>query len=171
MNINSIAESVVATLIAAVLIGAAVWLYSWLRNCRLEAQLTNAINPNGAGVRHMQIDVPVRHEQLVKLEESLEALCELLRLDTQCIWTKHFQTCLATVRELIGSGFDQTALHDLSSSIRYVFGGMGSFNDYMPIMNTKESSAWYQKHGNPEEVIGIVYSQAMDLIVVGERNG
>jgi hypothetical protein len=119
----------------------------------------------------MQIDASVRREQLKKLEESLELLCELLQLDSQCTWTKHFQTCLATARELLASGFDQTALNDLSSSIRYVFGGMGSFNDYVPIMNTKESSVWYQKHGNPEKVIGIVYSKAMDLIVVGEQNG
>lgn len=50
MNTVSIAENVLAALISAALLGAAVWLYSWLRNLRLEAQLTEAINPNGVGV-------------------------------------------------------------------------------------------------------------------------
>lgn len=48
---------------------------------------------------------------------------------------------------------------------------MGSFNDYMPIMNTKESSAWYQRHSNPENVIRTVFDTAVKLMVVSERHG
>jgi hypothetical protein len=47
MNMVSVAENVLAALISAAFLGVLAWLYSWLRNLRLEAQLTNAIDPNG----------------------------------------------------------------------------------------------------------------------------
>lgn len=118
----------------------------------------------------MPIDSSIRREQLMKLAASLEALCKLLQLDSQCTWTKHFQACLAATQALLASGFDQAALHDLSSAIRRVFAGMGSFNDYVPITTTSEFSAWSQQFGDPEKVIGAVYGQAMDLIAVGPLN-
>jgi hypothetical protein len=29
----------------------------------------------------------------------------------------------------------------------------------------------YQKYGNPEKVIGLVYNAALNLMVIGERHG
>lgn len=50
MNFCSIGESFVSTVLSAAFIAAAAWVYSWVRNLRLEAQLSDAINPNGVGV-------------------------------------------------------------------------------------------------------------------------
>ena len=119
----------------------------------------------------MTIDLSVRKEQLATLERALQSLCELLRLDPRCHWRNHFERCLETTSRLLQSGFDQADLNALSGSVRMVFGGMGSFNDYVPIMNTKASSTWYQAHGNPDKAIGAVYENALALMVIGERHG
>ncbi|MFW2478876.1 MAG: DUF6966 domain-containing protein [Lentimonas sp.] len=119
----------------------------------------------------MTIEISVRNQQLQALQNVLVPLCELLRLDKPTYWLAHFARCLQTTDQLLLNGFDQAALNELSLSVRSVFGGMGSFNDYVPIMNTKESSAWYQKYGNPEKVIGLVYNAALNLMVIGERHG
>ena len=119
----------------------------------------------------MQITHSQRRAQLQELEKSLVILCELLQLDRRCHWLPHFERCLHTTRRLLADGFEQSELNDLSGAVRSVFGGMGSFNDYMPIMNTKESSAWYQRHSNPENVIRSVFDTAVKLMVVSERHG
>lgn len=113
----------------------------------------------------MTIDLTLRTQQLESLQSALAALCELLRLDTPTHWLSHFERCLHTTDQLIAQGFDQTSLNELSRSVRQVFGGMGSFNDYIPVMNTKESSAWYQKHGSPEAITNLVYDSALCLMV------
>jgi len=50
VNTSGIAENVLAAIIAAALLTLVLRLYSWLRNLRLEAQLKEAIDPNGVGV-------------------------------------------------------------------------------------------------------------------------
>ncbi len=119
----------------------------------------------------MQSTFTSRESQLRELEQALKLLCELLRLDPACRWRSHFERCLEAASRLLHQGFEQSDLNELSGSVRHVFGGMGSFNDYVPVMNTKESSAWYQKCGNPDKVIGLVYEKALGLMVVGERHG
>ncbi|VXC07759.1 conserved hypothetical protein [Pseudomonas sp. 8AS] len=119
----------------------------------------------------MTIDISVRTQQLEELQKALMPLCELLRLDKPTYWLAHFEHCLQTTDQFLAHGFDQTSLNELSISVRNVFGGMGSFNDYVPPMKTKESSAWYQKYDNPENIIGLVYSNALNLMVVGVCHG
>ncbi|MCJ8169295.1 DUF6966 domain-containing protein [Atopomonas sediminilitoris] len=119
----------------------------------------------------MTIEVSVRIQQLEELQKALMPLCELLRLDKPTYWLAHFERCLQTTDHFLANGFDQASLNEFSISVRNVFGGMGSFNDYVPPMNTKESSAWYQKYGNPENIISLVYKNALNLMVIGVCHG
>lgn len=118
----------------------------------------------------MKISSSTRKQQLVQLQKALVILCDLLRLDKSTYWLVHFERCLKTTDDLLVNGFDQPALNEHSLSVRSVYGGMGSFNDYMPVMHTKESSVWYHKHGEPERIFQIVYNSAFNLMVVDEHN-
>ncbi len=119
----------------------------------------------------MTIEISVRIQQLEELQKALMPLCELLRLDKPTYWLAHFERCLQTTDHFLANGFDQASLNEFSISVRNVFGGMGSFNDYVPPMNTKESSAWYQKYGNPENIISLAYKNALNLMVIGVCHG
>ena len=79
--------------------------------------------------------MPERRAQLETLQSELRALVELLRLDADCPWTRHFESCLSRAELLPNSAPDQETLNALSSSVMHVFGGMGSFNDYAPWRN------------------------------------
>lgn len=73
-----------------------------------------------------------RSEQLSLLIENLRAMISLLDLDSSCIWAPHFKKSLKDAIDLSKSPLNQNDLAALSSSIRSVYGGMGSFNDYFP---------------------------------------
>ena len=73
-----------------------------------------------------------RSTQLKHLTDSLAQLCAVLALDTACQWQRHFATCLQQARELGGSPLEQSTLNALSARVMSVYGGMGSFNDYVP---------------------------------------
>lgn len=98
-----------------------------------------------------------RKSQLSNLKVELENLVGILRKDSGCTWLKHFEHCLESADILLENGFEQDQLNDLSTKIRSVYGGMGSFNDYVPPPNT-----W----GN-NEYSGKVYDAAMELKVIG----
>jgi len=46
MNFCNVSENLVSTILSAAIIAAVAWIYSFVRNLRLEAQLSDAINPN-----------------------------------------------------------------------------------------------------------------------------
>ena len=50
MNFCNVTENLVSTILSAAIIAAVAWIYSFIRNLRLEAQLSDAINPNGVDV-------------------------------------------------------------------------------------------------------------------------
>ena len=79
--------------------------------------------------------MPDRRTQLERLEAELVALVEILRLDPRCQWTSHFESCLSGAKLLSAGNPSQDELNELSGSVMYVFGGMGSFNDYAPWQN------------------------------------
>ncbi|WP_143704008.1 MULTISPECIES: hypothetical protein [Luteimonas] len=54
MDIISLLADVSKSLVAAAVLGAIAWIYSWLRNKRLERQLAQLINANGVGVTYSQ---------------------------------------------------------------------------------------------------------------------
>jgi hypothetical protein len=72
-----------------------------------------------------------RASQLKALASSLALLVDLLEKDPSCTWTRHFLRSLETARELQAKGFTQAQLNELSGSVRCVYAGMGSFNDYI----------------------------------------
>jgi len=50
LSLNNLVEGCIYTIISAGFIAIMVWIYSWIRNRRLESSLAKAINPNGIGV-------------------------------------------------------------------------------------------------------------------------
>jgi len=103
--------------------------------------------------------MPDRRAQLASLQRHLRALIALLRLDPECPWTRHFESCLSRAELLANGAPDQKALNALSGSVMHVFGGMGSFNDYAP---------W--RHGQVirgmealDAASGAVYDAALEL--------
>jgi len=75
-----------------------------------------------------------RPVQLQKLVTDLSDLMAILALDPQCQWTRHFSECLSTAKWLSSAGASPQQLNQLSGSVMSVFGGMGSFNDYAPVL-------------------------------------
>src|SRR5690242_4874457 len=73
-----------------------------------------------------------RSHQLEELVESLGELVAILKNDENCRWIIHFERCLERGRNLMNTGAIQSDLNDLSVSVMRVYGGMGSFNDYIP---------------------------------------
>ena len=76
-----------------------------------------------------------RHAQLEKLAICLAELVDILRRDPRCQWTRHFESCLISAELLAAGNPSQSEINELSGSVMYVFGGMGSFNDYAPWQN------------------------------------
>jgi hypothetical protein len=103
---------------------------------------------------------PSREAELHALVQSLTKLVEILRKDNECNWLHGFEGALMRAKEL--DPMDQDSLSSLSASIMSVYGGMGSFGDYMP-------TNWE----NPKEMkefdlcSGAVYDNALKLRVIG----
>lgn len=97
-------------------------------------------------------------EQLITLKVELEKLVAILRQDEACTWFPHFDRYLARTTYLLEAGFEQNQLNELSSSIRSVYGGMGSFNDYVP-----PKGLWGE-----QKFADHVWDAAMALKITGE---
>ncbi|MCG1041483.1 hypothetical protein KQH60_02415 [Mycetohabitans sp. B8] len=69
---------------------------------------------------------------LNQLADTLLRLVNLLALDPSCQWVHKFKLDLEQVNRLKEMSFNSSDLANLSASIRQVYGGMGSFNDYEP---------------------------------------
>ncbi|MEN5426216.1 hypothetical protein ABE522_07585 [Stenotrophomonas pennii] len=107
-----------------------------------------------------------RAAQLDELTKELSALCDLLAHDSECEWRRHFVFCLQQAEALAATPLDQPSLNRLSGSVMSVFGGMGSFNDYVPF-----------KHGRLiagmealDEASGRVYQAGLALRVIAARD-
>jgi hypothetical protein len=113
----------------------------------------------------------MRQKQLTRLTESLRRLVYILRLDNSCQWRKHFETQLAIAEQLLAEGFTQDQLAELSSSICFVFSGMGSFNDYFPGRYDAATGRYTPLPGSEdfEAVSQAVAEQAFELRVIGSR--
>ncbi|WP_428825190.1 DUF6966 domain-containing protein [Azonexus sp. IMCC34842] len=108
-----------------------------------------------------------RSGQLNALIASLSELVEFLSLDQNCQWRRHFEYCLSRANDLKVLGFEQSQLNELSGSIRSVFGGMGSFNDYAPLAaNPNGSFSVVPGMEHLERFSGKVYESALALMVV-----
>jgi hypothetical protein len=77
----------------------------------------------------------MRRDKVKILDElvgELEKIVSLLRSDTIGSWTRGFEGFLAEGLELQKVGYPDRGIRDLCGSVRSVYGGMGSFNDYFP---------------------------------------
>ncbi len=111
-----------------------------------------------------------RTRQLGRLIESLAELVSILRLDAECQWTAHFERVLHEGRNLAKS-FSQEQLSLYSSSVMFVYAGMGSFSDYAPSRYDPETGKFMQIAGTEmcEVLSASVYEGALELRVVGRR--
>ena len=112
-----------------------------------------------------------RLDQLTSLRDALQRLVEVLECDPDCQWRNHFANCLEEAQYLLIHGFEQSALNDLSGSIRQVYGGSGSFSDYAPLGYDPESGTWKLLPGAEafSEASGEVYRWADELRVIGKH--
>jgi hypothetical protein len=110
-----------------------------------------------------------RRSQLLGLIAALGTLVQLLEQDSHCQWTGHFAGCLSRAETLRDDGFDQGALNLLSASLRSVYGGMGSFNDYVPARVDRETGQVALIWGMEafERAASAVYDASMELVVIG----
>jgi hypothetical protein len=103
--------------------------------------------------------MPDRRAQLEDLQTHLTALVLMLRLDSRCQWTRHFEACLHRAESLAAGTPEQDELSTLSGSVMNVFGGMGSFNDYAPWQNGRNIPGMEAL----SDVSGAVYHSALAL--------
>lgn len=112
-----------------------------------------------------------RSAQLDSLAVSLMELTQILSFDPQCQWRRHFEQCLATTRQLKATEFPQNQLNELSGSVRSVFGGMGSFNDYAPVtLSQCGSVSVIRGMEHLDQIAGQVHENALALMVVEGNN-
>jgi hypothetical protein len=109
----------------------------------------------------------MKNDELVqKLQDSLQRLTALLRLDPECQWTSKFESAIAVCQKLKVNGCSQSDLGALSNSITYVYQGMGSFNDYAPTTYDRKSGRCSPIPGTEdyESVAAEVFERAKSLI-------
>jgi hypothetical protein len=117
----------------------------------------------------MKPSLDERENQLKELIRALRALVSCIKHDTSCQWIAHFDRCLANAESLHGAGFRQSDLNALSSQVRQVSAGSGSFSDYVP-------GTWDEKSGRIVAIPGMedfeqasqdAYRWADELRIVG----
>jgi hypothetical protein len=107
-------------------------------------------------------------KQLEKLITSLGELVTILSNDPSCQWQKNFSTALSRAKQLKSVGYDQNDLNELSNSIREVFCGSDSFNDYLPgtFDSTTNEFTMYSGMEQLVKVSGIVHDCTLELMVI-----
>ena len=116
------------------------------------------------------ISLAERRSQLIKLLDALVGLIGILDNDPNCQWLRHFRSCHSEGQRLL-EDFSQEDLNVLSARVNSVYGGMGSFNDYVP--PGRESKGRHIIDPNFRKLSkfsGLVYECAFKLRVVGERD-
>jgi hypothetical protein len=109
-----------------------------------------------------------RHEQLEILHAHLGELVSVLAQDPLCQWRKHFVACQQQAAALLSHGFTQSVLNELSGSVNHVYGGAGSFNDYVPVRAQADGTfGFIAGMDGLNELSGNVYDSALALRVVG----
>lgn len=97
-------------------------------------------------------------DNLDQLIQSLTAIIDLMRQEDDCHWLQGFEGFLLSAGQL-KQGYTQDDLIGLYASISSVYGGMGSFNDYIPDKDG-EIAPW----ANDFDLLrSLVYEQAFAL--------
>ncbi|WP_394004682.1 DUF6966 domain-containing protein [Luteimonas sp. WGS1318] len=103
--------------------------------------------------------MPDRRPHLEPLQIALRARVEGQCVDADCLWTRHFESCLSHAERLANSAPNQHALDALSGSVMHVVSGMGSFNDDMRWRNGQAIRGMEA----PDTASGAVYDAALEL--------
>ncbi|WP_408265267.1 DUF6966 domain-containing protein [Paraburkholderia sediminicola] len=105
---------------------------------------------------------------LDQLIDALASLVALLALDPGCQWRRKFESDLAIGRHLKDGAVGTVDLAALSASVRHVYGGMGSFNDYAPVIYDAATRRYAPIPGTEDfdSIRGRVFDLALALIVV-----
>lgn len=99
----------------------------------------------------------IKRDALLALSSALNDLIFLLRLDTKCPWTLKFEADCVTANELLENGFSDDELMQLVVSIKYVYQGMGSFNDYSPGITSNGMDAHFLiRHQSAKVVVALL---------------
>jgi hypothetical protein len=108
-------------------------------------------------------------QTLEQLVHALKKLVDILRLDPNCPWTAKFENDLANGFELLNGKYRDDDLRSFSSSIRHVFQGMGSFNDYSPAMYDSSTGRYTPIAGTEdfEKITREVFDLSIKLISTG----
>ncbi|RUL62029.1 hypothetical protein EKH79_14030 [Dyella dinghuensis] len=108
-----------------------------------------------------------RREQLEELNVRLGELLLVLTQDPLCQWHKHFAKCQQRAAFLLSQGFTQSDLNELSGSVKHVYGGAGSFNDYAPVRaNADGSFGIIAGMDHLSELSSKVYDSALAIRVI-----
>lgn len=74
-------------------------------------------------------------EILRDLIRDLSRMVQILKQDSRCSWTRGFEGLLDEAIELRENGCPEQLFRDFCGSVRHILsGGMGSFNDFFPMM-------------------------------------
>lgn len=114
--------------------------------------------------RNVHADRTIEMKKFTELDQLIEALVRLLSLlalDPECQWTHKFSSNLAWARQLQSGQVSASDLANLSSSIRHVYGGMDSFNDYAPVAYELGTRSYISIPG--AEDFDMVRSEVFDL--------
>lgn len=105
---------------------------------------------------------------LDQLIDALTSLVALLALDSGCQWERQIESGLATALDLKDAEIGTTDLVALSASVRHVYGGMGSFNDYAPVIYDAATRRYARIPGTEDfdDIRGRVFDLALALIAV-----
>ncbi|MCG1046298.1 hypothetical protein IHE31_06155 [Mycetohabitans rhizoxinica] len=106
---------------------------------------------------------------LDQLADTLLRLVNLLTLDPSCQWVHKFKLDLEQANRLKAMSFNSSDLAKLSASIRHVYGGMGSFNDYEPTWYDSATGRYVPIKGTEDfdMLRKKVFDLAIALITVG----
>jgi hypothetical protein len=109
-----------------------------------------------------------RREELEALNAHLGELVLMLTRDSLCKWRAHFATCQQRASSLLSHGFTQGDLNELSGSVKHVYGGAGSFNDYAPVRaNADGTFGIIAGMDHLSELSSKVYDSALAIRVIG----
>jgi hypothetical protein len=108
-----------------------------------------------------------RKDQLERLIKSLRQLRDILRGDPTCRWTAGIESFGYEAEQLAAHGFSQSDLNGLSTSVQSIYGGMGSFSDYIPQADGRVLP-WVDAF---DKLRGDVYENALALKVTGNETG
>ncbi len=111
------------------------------------------------------VSLAVRKQQLLRLIATLEDVLIILRQDEKCEWTPELEALFLEAKDLVGAGFTQAELDELSRAMgRMLHPNEGRLCHYHP----PEELSLEGLHGreNFSTFLRAAYEQALQLRVV-----